>query len=65
MLLGIGRPPGQMDTQAYVLQKFSASERQEVSLPFLYDECREYSQVLVGVIVLSSYQSTVDAIGLS
>ncbi|KAG6553897.1 hypothetical protein Mapa_004814 [Marchantia paleacea] len=28
--IGIGRPPGQMDTQAYVLQKFSASERQEL-----------------------------------
>ncbi|KAL2630919.1 hypothetical protein R1flu_015605 [Riccia fluitans] len=26
----IGWPPGQMDTQAYVLQKFSANEREEL-----------------------------------
>ncbi|KAL3684763.1 hypothetical protein R1sor_002785 [Riccia sorocarpa] len=28
--IGIGRPPGQMDTQAYVLQKFSANEKEEL-----------------------------------
>lgn len=30
--VGIGRPPGQMDAAAYVLQEFSAAEEQEMAI---------------------------------
>ena len=33
--LGIGKPPGQMDPKAFLLQKFSASARERVSLSWL------------------------------
>ena len=32
LLLGIGRPPGQMDPKAFLLQKFNATARDRVGL---------------------------------
>ncbi|MBA0812179.1 hypothetical protein Gohar_026168 [Gossypium harknessii] len=34
--IGIGKPPGQMDPKAFLLQKFNASARERFSLSFLY-----------------------------
>ena len=33
--LGIGRPPGQMDPKAFLLQRFNATAQERVSLWFL------------------------------
>ncbi|MBT2530777.1 aminoacyl-tRNA hydrolase [Arthrobacter sp. ISL-48] len=43
--VGVGRPPGRMDTADYVLRDFAATERKE--LPFLLDEAADAVDVLV------------------
>lgn len=35
ILLGIGRPPGQMDPKAFLLQKFNARAQERVSCGYL------------------------------
>lgn len=46
MRMGIGRPPGQMDPAAYVLQDFNRSEQEE--LAFTLRRAAEAMQVFVG-----------------
>lgn len=43
--VGVGRPPGRMDTADYVLRDFGTTERKE--LPFLLDEAADAVDVLV------------------
>jgi PTH1 family peptidyl-tRNA hydrolase len=43
--VGVGRPPGRMDTADYVLRDFAAAERKE--LPFLLDEAADAVDMLV------------------
>jgi len=45
MRLGIGRPPGQMDAAAYVLQKFSTPEQEIVNLTL--DRAAKAAQVFI------------------
>lgn len=42
---GIGRPPGRMDTAAFVLRDFSTVERKE--LPFLLDRCADATESVI------------------
>jgi PTH1 family peptidyl-tRNA hydrolase len=43
--VGVGRPPGRMETADYVLHDFAAAERKE--LPFLLDEAADAVDMLV------------------
>ncbi|MEW9872388.1 aminoacyl-tRNA hydrolase [Arthrobacter sp. HS15c] len=43
--VGVGRPPGRMDTADYVLRDFGTAERKE--LPFLLDEAADAVDMLV------------------
>jgi PTH1 family peptidyl-tRNA hydrolase len=43
--VGVGRPPGRMDTADYVLRDFGTAERKD--LPFLLDEAADAVEVLV------------------
>ncbi|MHC6220026.1 aminoacyl-tRNA hydrolase [Arthrobacter sp. MMS24-S77] len=43
--VGVGRPPGRMDTADYVLRDFGSTEKKE--LPFLLDEAADAVEVLV------------------
>jgi PTH1 family peptidyl-tRNA hydrolase len=43
--VGVGRPPGRMDTADYVLRDFAAAERKE--LPFVLDEAADAVEMLV------------------
>jgi PTH1 family peptidyl-tRNA hydrolase len=43
--VGVGRPPGRMETADYVLRDFAAAERKE--LPFLLDEAADAVEMLV------------------
>ena len=43
--VGVGRPPGQMDTADYVLRDFGTAERKD--LPFLLDEAADAVEMLV------------------
>lgn len=43
--VGVGRPPGRMDTADYVLRNFSSAELKE--LPFLLDEAADAVEVLL------------------
>ena len=43
--VGVGRPPGRMDTADYVLRDFAAAEKKE--LPFLLDSAADAVEVLV------------------
>ncbi|HEY9357335.1 MAG TPA: aminoacyl-tRNA hydrolase [Arthrobacter sp.] len=43
--VGVGRPPGRMDTADYVLRDFGTAERKE--LPFLLDEAADAVDLLV------------------
>ena len=43
--IGIGRPPGRMDSAAYVLRDFSAAERKE--LPFLLGRAADAGEALL------------------
>jgi PTH1 family peptidyl-tRNA hydrolase len=43
--VGVGRPPGRMDTADYVLRDFAAAERKE--LPLLLDEAADAVEMLV------------------
>jgi PTH1 family peptidyl-tRNA hydrolase len=52
--VGVGRPPGRMDTADYVLQDFSAAERKE--LPFLVSDAADAVVSLVGEGLLNAQQ---------
>jgi PTH1 family peptidyl-tRNA hydrolase len=43
--VGVGRPPGRMDTADYVLRDFSSTEKKE--LPFLLDSAADAVEVLI------------------
>ncbi|WP_125778233.1 aminoacyl-tRNA hydrolase [Antribacter gilvus] len=43
--VGVGRPPGRMDTADYVLKDFSATERKD--LPILLDDAADAAEMLV------------------
>jgi PTH1 family peptidyl-tRNA hydrolase len=43
--VGVGRPPGRMDTADYVLRDFGTTERKDV--PFLLDEAADAVEMLV------------------
>ena len=45
MRVGVGRPPGRMETADFVLRDFSAPEKKE--LPFLIDSAADAVEVLV------------------
>ncbi|GAB4099088.1 aminoacyl-tRNA hydrolase [Sinomonas halotolerans] len=52
--VGVGRPPGRMDTADYVLRDFGTAERKE--LPFLIDEAADAVGVLVDDGLLAAQQ---------
>ena len=52
--VGVGRPPGRMDTADYVLRDFSGSEKKE--LPFLIDTAADAVEVLVRDGLLAAQQ---------
>ncbi len=52
--VGVGRPPGRMDTADYVLRDFGPSERKE--LPFLLDEAADAVEVLMAEGLLAAQQ---------
>ncbi|MCU1555934.1 MAG: aminoacyl-tRNA hydrolase, partial [Arthrobacter sp.] len=43
--VGVGRPPGRMDTADYVLRDFSSTEKKE--LPFLLDSAADAVELLI------------------
>ena len=52
--VGVGRPPGRMDTADFVLKDFSASEKKE--LPFLIDTAADAAEALVRDGLLAAQQ---------
>lgn len=52
--VGVGRPPGRMDTADFVLRDFSAPEKKE--LPFLIDSAADAVEVLVKDGLLAAQQ---------
>ncbi|RKR19483.1 aminoacyl-tRNA hydrolase [Arthrobacter oryzae] len=52
--VGVGRPPGRMDTADFVLRDFSAPEKKE--LPFLIDSAADAVEVLVTDGLLAAQQ---------
>ena len=56
--IGIGRPPGRKDPATYVLENFSAAERQEVGT--IYEQAADATELLIQ-LGLESAQNTVHA----
>ncbi|MEZ2372100.1 MULTISPECIES: aminoacyl-tRNA hydrolase [Arthrobacter] len=52
--VGVGRPPGRMDTADYVLKDFTATERKD--LPFLLDSAADAVEELVGSGLVAAQQ---------
>lgn len=52
--VGVGRPPGRMDTADFVLRDFSGSEKKE--LPFLIDTAADAAETLVRDGLLAAQQ---------
>jgi PTH1 family peptidyl-tRNA hydrolase len=52
--VGVGRPPGRMDTADYVLRDFSATEKKE--LPYLVDSAADAVDSLVREGLLAAQQ---------
>ncbi|MDR6685903.1 PTH1 family peptidyl-tRNA hydrolase [Arthrobacter sp. 1088] len=52
--VGVGRPPGRMDTADFVLRDFAAPEKKE--LPFLLDEAADAVELLVNEGLLAAQQ---------
>ncbi|MDQ0851131.1 PTH1 family peptidyl-tRNA hydrolase [Arthrobacter sp. B3I9] len=52
--VGVGRPPGRMDTADYVLRDFSSTEKKE--LPFLLDSAADAVEVLIRNGLLAAQQ---------
>jgi PTH1 family peptidyl-tRNA hydrolase len=52
--VGVGRPPGRMDTADFVLKDFSVSEKKE--LPFLVDSAADAAEALVRDGLLAAQQ---------
>ena len=52
--VGVGRPPGRMDTADYVLRDFGAAEKKE--LPFLLDDAADAVELLVDEGLLVAQQ---------
>ncbi|MBO1266485.1 aminoacyl-tRNA hydrolase [Arthrobacter cavernae] len=52
--VGVGRPPGRMDTADYVLKDFATAEKKE--LPFLLDEAADAVEILMKEGLLAAQQ---------
>ena len=52
--VGVGRPPGRMDTADYVLRDFATAEKKE--LPFLLDEAADAVEMLLADGLLAAQQ---------
>ena len=52
--VGVGRPPGRMDTADYVLRDFSSTEKKE--LPFLLDSAADAVELLIRDGLLAAQQ---------
>ncbi|WP_115790105.1 aminoacyl-tRNA hydrolase [Arthrobacter silvisoli] len=52
--VGVGRPPGRMDTADFVLRDFATAEKKE--LPFLLDEAADAVEMLVSAGLLAAQQ---------
>ncbi|MGW9413254.1 aminoacyl-tRNA hydrolase [Arthrobacter cupressi] len=52
--VGVGRPPGRMDTADFVLRDFATAEKKE--LPFLLDEAADAVEMLVSSGLLAAQQ---------
>jgi PTH1 family peptidyl-tRNA hydrolase len=52
--VGVGRPPGRMDTADYVLRDFGAAEKKE--LPFLIDYAADAVELMVDEGLLAAQQ---------
>ncbi|WP_416418731.1 aminoacyl-tRNA hydrolase [Paenarthrobacter aromaticivorans] len=52
--VGVGRPPGRMDTADFVLRDFATAEKKE--LPFLLDEAADAVELLVNEGLLAAQQ---------
>lgn len=52
--VGVGRPPGRMDTADYVLKDFSTTEKKE--LPFLLSDAADAAEMIVTSSLLDAQQ---------
>jgi PTH1 family peptidyl-tRNA hydrolase len=52
--VGVGRPPGRMDTADFVLRDFATAEKKE--LPFLLDEAADAVELLMNEGLLAAQQ---------
>ena len=52
--VGVGRPPGRMDTADFVLRDFATPEKKD--LPFLLDEAADAVELLITEGLLSAQQ---------
>ena len=52
--VGVGRPPGRMETADYVLRDFATAEKKD--LPFLLDEAADAVQLLMDQGLLTAQQ---------
>ncbi|EMY33589.1 peptidyl-tRNA hydrolase [Arthrobacter crystallopoietes BAB-32] len=52
--VGVGRPPGRMDTADYVLKDFGAAEKKD--LPFLIDDAADAIELLIEEGLLAAQQ---------
>lgn len=52
--IGVGRPPGRMDTADHVLRDFSTTEKKD--LPFLVDDAADAAEILVREGLLAAQQ---------
>ena len=53
--VGVGRPPGRMDTADFVLRDFATAEKKE--LPFMLDEAADAVELLVNEGLLAAQQN--------
>lgn len=59
LCIGIGNPPGSMDMKAFLLQKFSASERKQI------DEALEQGVEAVKTLVLNGFNHSISRFNLT
>jgi len=52
--VGVGRPPGRMETADYVLRDFGTAEKKD--LPFLLDEAADAVELLMDQGLLAAQQ---------
>lgn len=56
MFLGIGRPPGQMDPKAFLLQNFNATAQGRVSLLLVFSSHQLRETIYSTISIYQTYQ---------